>query len=123
MTTIQTYQADAITTASPGQLVLMMYDGILKAMRHATVAGSPETLDEALFDRELDRAVRILAEMRGVLDHERGGEISANLDSLYTFCIDLIADAVEAGSIEPLATVTEIVGTLRETWAEAVLAV
>ena len=122
MTTMKTYQADSITTASPGQLVLMMYEGVLTSMRRATVAGTTETLDEALFDKELDRAVRILAEMRGVLDHERGGEIATNLDSLYTFCIELIADAVEAGAVEPLATVSEIVGTLRDAWSDAVLA-
>jgi flagellar secretion chaperone FliS len=122
MTTMKTYQADSITTASPGQLVLMMYEGVLTAMRRATVAGTPETLDEATFDKELDRAVRILAEMRGVLDHERGGEIATNLDSLYTFCIEVIADAVEAGAIEPLETVSEIVGTLRDAWTDAVMA-
>jgi flagellar secretion chaperone FliS len=116
MTAMQSYQADAITTASPSQLVLMMYEATHAAVGRAIDAG-PE---HPTFDSELDRSARILAEMRGVLDHERGGEIAANLSSLYTFCIDLLCDAVEDRTADPLHTVEEIVGTLRDAWAEAV---
>ena len=124
MTSTQSYVADTITTASPTQLVLMMYDGALQALRRADVAGdqdaAPADAMATTFDRELDRCTRILAELRNVLDHERGGEIAQNLDSLYTFCIDLLGDAVELRSADPLNAVTEIVTTLRQTWAEAV---
>jgi flagellar secretion chaperone FliS len=118
MTSIQTYQADAITTASPSQLVLMMYDGVLRAID--LTMSADEVGDDVTVEREIDRAVRILAELRGVLDHERGGEIATNLSSLYTFCIDVIADAVAEGDAAPLASVSQIIGTLRETWADAV---
>ena len=47
-------------------------------------------------------------------------QLAQNLDSLYTFCIDLLGDAVELRSADPLNAVTEIVTTLRQTWAEAV---
>ena len=45
----RTYRANAVLTASPGQLVLMLYDGVIKALtlaragfasRRATIAAS-----------------------------------------------------------------------------------
>jgi flagellar secretion chaperone FliS len=111
------YQSQAVTTASPAQLVLMLYDGILASITRAQ-AGE-ELGDVELVNRELVRAQDIVNELRMTLDFERGGQIAANLGSLYTFCTDQLIDANVRKDTSRLEGVRGVVANLRETWQEA----
>jgi flagellar secretion chaperone FliS len=112
--TIDTYQQQAVSTASPAQLVLMCYDGVLAALTRARQGGDIETRN-----RELQRAQAILAELRVTLDHERGGEIASSLGGLYTFCSTQLVAANVKGDLSLLDDVAEIVGDLRAAWEQA----
>src|SRR5688572_9892612 len=97
MTTRNAYLEHSIQTASPARLVLALYDGAIGAVERAADAlapqgnGSTVHLEAARHTetahRELVRAQNILTELRYSLDHERGGVIAANLDSLYSWCL------------------------------------
>src|SRR3712207_6604224 len=111
------YRTNAVETAGPAQLVLMMYDralvGILKA-RQATGPGALETVNH-----ELVRAQDILTELLLTLDHEQGGDIAANLHSLYAFCIDRLIEANLRKDMEILDDVERVLRPIRDSWAEA----
>jgi flagellar secretion chaperone FliS len=111
--TVEVYQQQAVTTASPAQLVLMCYDGVLAALTRAR-QGDVETRN-----RELQRAQAILSELRVTLDHERGGEIARNLGGLYGFCVDELVRANVRGDLGPLDAVAGIVADLRDAWEQA----
>jgi flagellar protein FliS len=114
------YQSDAIATAGPAQLVLMLFDGALTAMtraRAALVETSAEMREAA--HRELQRCQDIVWELRMSLDRERGGAIAANLGSLYDYCLTQLVQANVSKDASKLDIVEEVLGDLRGAWAEA----
>lgn len=115
-----TYRAGAVSTASPSNLVTLLYDGALAAVERAERA-----LDEtgaeaiAMAHNELTRAQDIVLELQLALDHEVGGGIAASLDSLYDFCLDALLQANLRKDPSTLAGVRTVLSGLREAWAEA----
>ena len=113
----QAYQTNAIHTASPEQLVVMLYDGCLRFLRRAEKAaeeGRPAAVTEAV-----SRATAIIMELNATLDMDRGGEIAANLRSLYFFLHRHLLDASREGSTDKLRQALGLVGDLRDAFAEA----
>ncbi len=115
------YQTQSILTASPGQLVLLMYDGALRFMAQARAGfalpdDNPrriETIHTALL-----RAQAILSELRANLDMEAGGDIAANLDRLYDYHLRRLFECNLRKDEAPLIEVETLVRTLRDAWAE-----
>jgi flagellar protein FliS len=115
-----TYQAQAAMTATPGGLVLMLFDGALAAIAKAQYALDPgESRDLELAHRELTRAQDILTELQVSLDHEAGGRISTSLSSLYLFCIEQLVGANVSKNAGSLPAVAHILGELRVAFAAA----
>ncbi len=115
------YQAQAVLTASPGQLVLMLYDGALRFLGHARDAlespeGAPKRIE--IVNTNLIKAQNILAELQASLNHEAGGEHSANLDRLYEYYLRRLLEANMKKSVEPVVEVETLVRQLRDGWAE-----
>jgi flagellar protein FliS len=114
------YQSDAIATAGPAQLVLMLFDGALTSLlraRTALVDGGPHVHEVS--HRELQRCQDIIWELRMSLDREQGGALAASLGSLYDFCLTQLVQANITKDATKLDIVEEIVGDLRGAWAEA----
>lgn len=112
--TIDAYRQQAVTTASPAQLVLMCYDGVLTALTRARQGQDIETRN-----RELQRAQAILSELSATLDHERGGAIASSLAELYGYCTRQLVAANLRGEMALLDDVQEVVGGLRDAWQQA----
>lgn len=77
------YQAVQATTAEPGQLMLLLFDGAVRFLTRAQ--RRLEAGDVAQFAQSIARAQAILAELRSSLNHEQGGEVAENLERLYEF--------------------------------------
>ena len=81
-----------VTAASPHQLIVMLFEGAIAAVNSAGAhmkAGSFEQKGKAI-----TKAVLIIDEgMRASLDKKGGGEIAANLDSLYGYIIQCLMRA------------------------------
>ena len=115
------YQTQAVFTASPGQLVLMLYDGALRFLGHARDAlqapeDSPRRIE--IINNNLIKAQNILAELQASLNHEVGGDHSANLDRLYEYYIRRLLEANMKKKVEPVIEVESLVRQLRDGWAE-----
>lgn len=112
------YQSQATTTASPAQLVLMLYDGALTQIaraRHALGEGA----DHGAAHDALTRAQAIVTELSITLDHEQGGEVAANLASLYEYCTHQMIEANIAKSPEGLEDASNVLLGLRDAWERA----
>ena len=110
-----TYRRQSVMTASPGQLVVMLYDGALRFLLQASTAMRAD--DNLLCDAKLRRAEAIIDELHLTLDKERGGEIASRLEGIYVFCKRHLIEARierDAGMIDK---VSELLGELREAWA------
>ncbi len=118
------YQTQSILTASPGQLVLLMYDGALRFMNQARAAFAlPEDNLSRIqsINTALLRAQAVIAELRANLDLKAGGELAVNLDRLYDYHLRRLQEANLRKDEAPLAEVERLVRSLREGWAEMLL--
>ena len=79
----QNYFANQVQTASPEQVLIMLYDGAIRFLREARAA--IEDGDRVGMLQKKSRVVAILTEPANPGDFEKGGEIAENLASLYDF--------------------------------------
>jgi flagellar protein FliS len=112
------YRQQEVLTASPGQLVVMLYDGMNRFLfqaAHAMRAG-----DQRKAGERLSRAEAILDELLNTLDHEQGGDIAERLQGLYVFYVRYLSEARLERDPERIDTVRVQLAELREAWAEVV---
>ena len=110
------YSQQATTTASPAQLVLMLYDGALARIEAAREALEAEPRDLEKVNTSLHKAQAIVRELQITLDHERGGDIAANLAGLYTYAQGQLVEANVHKAVEPLDEATNVIRPLRDAW-------
>lgn len=109
------YQNNAVTTANPQELTLMLYDGALKFMRLAKLAIEQGNAD--LKNTNIQKTQAIFQEMRLTLNKDVA--ISANLDSLYEYMWRRLVDANVKNDTTILDEVLDFTTELRDTWKEA----
>lgn len=110
------YLTTQVSTASNGDLLLMLYDTAIKhltqaivLMRQGDVAGKGVLITKAL---------AIVSELQESLNKERGGDISKNLFSLYFFCNTRLLSANLKMNPEMVEEVIAILSGLRQAFAQ-----
>lgn len=117
----RTYRANAVLTASPGQLVLMLYDGALRALALAHAAfGRPEADPRRIeiINQQLLKAQAIISELQGGLNFAAGGEVATSLNRLYDYYNHRLLEANLRKQVGPVVEVEKLLGELRSGWAE-----
>ena len=116
------YRANSVLTASPGQLVLMLYDGALRAMAMARQALARPKEDYRRFEEvnnQLLKAQRIFAELKATLNMDAGdGALSQEMDRLYDYYIRRLVEANLRKTDAPIIEVERLFGQVRDAWAE-----
>lgn len=110
------YRQQAILTAPPGRLVVMLYDGCLRFLfqsAHAMREGDRQTSLQ-----RMRRAEAILDELTVTLDHDRGGVIASRLHGIYAFSRRQLLDAWREGDADKIDEVSALLSELRDAWAE-----
>jgi flagellar secretion chaperone FliS len=110
------YKEQSILTATPGQLVVMLYDGCLRFLNQAAYAMRDG--DTAMAGNRLSRAEAIIDELLTTLDLEQGGVIASRLQGIYVFCNKQLIEARTQRDPEMIDKVAELLGELRESWAQ-----
>ena len=113
----QAYQVNSVQTASPEQLVVMLYDGCLRFLRRAEAAARDDRPPQVT--NGISRATAIIMELNATLDMERGGEIAKNLRSLYLFLHRHLLEASRERDPEKIAQAIRLVADLRDAFAQA----
>ena len=112
----QAYREDTVLSATPEQLVVMLYDGARRFLRQAAIAMQAREVERT--HNALRRREQILAHLDGVLDDEQGGDLAQRLHAIYGYCaVHLNRARMEPGP-EKLVEVSDLLGELRESWAE-----
>ena len=106
----------AILSASSVQLIVMLYDGALSAIRGAK--SQIERQQFASKGRLISKAINIVSGLRAALDFEQGGEISQNLQDLYFYIERRLMDANLHNDTAPLDESTKLLAEVREAWVE-----
>ena len=111
----QAYRESSVLTASPEQLVVMLYDGVGRFLRQAEAA-----LGEGAFEHAHDRLNRgeaIIDELLATLDMDQG-EIAERLQAIYIYCKRLLTQARLKRDPQKIATVIRLLGELRAAWSQ-----
>lgn len=99
----------AVTGASPHHLVSLLFDALQQSL--ASAKGAILSRDIPAKSRAISRAVRILEEgLKAGLDVKKGGELAANLRSVYDYCIFKIT---EANFRNDASLIDEVIGLIQ----------
>jgi flagellar protein FliS len=110
----QAYREASIMTASPEQLVVMLYDGAGRFLRQAEGSMTDGSWLQA--SEKLTRAEAILDELLATLDMD-AGEIAERLQAIYIFCKTRLIEArIERDPVR-IEQVARLMGELRGAWA------
>ena len=115
----QTTERNALVeTEDSHQLVLVMFDALMKSIETYIDNIDVKKADLELRSKHFSRALTIIYSLQSSLDFEKGGEIADNLFQTYEFArqmiITSIKDMDETGPQRALA----LLGEIRETWAQ-----
>lgn len=106
-----------VDSASPQQLIKMLFDGLLASINAARGAIERGDINEKV--RHIGKAVRILQEgLLGALDREQGGELAGNLASLYEYCTTQLTLANARNDASMVDEVAGLVSTVAQGWNE-----
>jgi flagellar protein FliS len=111
----QAYRESSVLTASPAQLIVMLYDGANRFLRQAEVAAGEGAWTHAS-DR-IAKAEAIVDELLITLDLE-AGEVAHRLQGIYVFCKRELIEARLHEDAQRISAVARLLGSLREAWAE-----
>lgn len=111
----QQYKEQSIDTMTPGELLLTLYDELMKRLTRAEIA--LEKGDFEVMEQSVQRATEIIRYLDGTLD--RSYEISKNLAQLYEyFTYELVRVKVGRNATE-LQRVKKMVSELRDSFRTA----
>lgn len=109
------YRGVQLNTASPAQLVVMLYDGALRFASEADEAFGRD--DRARAGDRIGRALAIVDELAATLDPAHAPELAENLLALYGYCKRRLLEANLGRDRNALADVVAALTPLREAWA------
>ena len=109
----------SVADANPHRLILMLFEGAIKAVAKARLAmtkGEVAPKCEAIA-----KAIAIIQEgLQLSLDVKAGGELAENLNGLYEYMIHRLVFANLKNQVEPLDEVGKLLVDLKNAWAAIV---
>jgi len=109
------YKENSVNTATPEELTLMLFNGLVKFLMQAQTAIEAKNIEKS--NNGIIRAQAIVKEFQATLDMNY--EVSENLDSIYDY---MYRRLVEANLKKDNSIIEEVLGyakDLRDTWAQA----
>lgn len=110
------YVADAVATASPATLLVMLYDRLVLDLERGEAM--LEAGNRGGGNAQVQHAQDILLELRAGLDTE-AWEGGPGLAALYVFAHGELVKAVKGADAAAVRGVRELVSPLRDAWREA----
>lgn len=110
------YKKNALNTASPGELTLMLYNGCLKFINQAEQAIEAEESENRHV--AITKAQNIIRELMVTLKTE--SEIGENMMRMYDFVLSRLIDANIQNDSKALTEAKEMVTSFRDMWKEVI---
>ena len=114
------YRQVATKTATPGQLVLMLFDGALRLLDKALVGFDlDDPLDSNLaINNNILKAQEILRELNMSLNMEKGGEFAGTMRRLYNYYDLQLSQSNLQKDPAGVELVIRLLSVIRGAWAE-----
>lgn len=108
------YANNKITTASPAELTLMLYEGAIKFCNIAIVAIEKKDIEKAHIN--IMKVENIITEFQATLDHKY--PVAQEFDNVYSYLQNRLLQANIKKDAEILEEVLGHLRTMRDTWKE-----
>jgi len=109
-----TYLRDAVMTASPEQLQLMLYDGAIRYAHQARDAIEAKDFETSY--NKLTKAQNIILEMSHGLNHEVNPALCQQVAAIYDFLFRKLVDANLHRDVSAIDDALKVLAIERETW-------
>ena len=113
----QTKAQSGVESASAAQLITMLLDGALD--RVAKAQGHMERGELAEQGEVIGKVIDIVASLDSYLDHDKGGEVSKTLESLYDYIVRQLYQANLKNDVQLLEEVASLLSEVRAGWVES----
>lgn len=115
-TSVQRYREADLGSMSPEKMVVALYERLCRDLEDARVAFAAG--DRPTANNAVTHAQAIITELRNALDHQVGGEIAANLESLYEFTFqELLSVLVDTDPVH-LENCIRVLTPLLDSWRQ-----
>jgi flagellar protein FliS len=111
----QQYKQQAVNTMTQGELLLLLYDEIIKRLGMASLALKNNNYES--FDKSLDRAVEIIRYLKKTLN--RGYSVSSDILKMYDFFLYEISRIKAGRNLSIIDEIKPMILDLRNTFKEA----
>ncbi|MDF0604210.1 flagellar export chaperone FliS [Neisseriaceae bacterium TC5R-5] len=116
----QVYENDALKAAvygaSPTGIVVMLYEGAIKALITASIAMEAKRFDEKA--RMISKAMDIIEGLRIALDLDVASDAAVNLNELYLYMKTRLGKASLKNDTEMLLEVRHLLETILPAWQQ-----
>ena len=111
---INAYQKNAVMTASPAELTLMLYNGAIKFCNVAIMAMEKKDIMGA--HENIMKAEAIITELQATLDHKY--PVWEDFDRVYDYIYKLLVEGNMHKDIEEIEDALKYIREMRDTWKE-----
>lgn len=106
-----------VMSASPHQLIVMLFDGALSALLRARILINQGNI--AGKGQAISKAISIIDNgLRAGLNHEQGGDIADNLAALYDYMKRRLLHANLHNDTAAIEEVTELLENIADAWRQ-----
>ncbi len=118
---VQAYQQvgleSAVMSASPHQLVVMLFDGALSALVRARLFLEQEQMPQK--GEALSKAINIIDNgLKAGLNMDVGGDLPVNLANLYDYMVRRLLHANLRNDVEAIAEVERLLANIAGAWKQ-----
>jgi flagellar biosynthetic protein FliS len=115
------YIESQVNNASPGQLLIMLYDCLIEHAESADreISAPEDPADPRPAAREVSRCINILTELNACLRHGVSPSLCATLSELYRFFTCQLYEALETRQAAKIRAIIPLLHKLRHSWVEA----
>ncbi|HZG80342.1 MAG TPA: flagellar export chaperone FliS [Brevibacillus sp.] len=113
----QTYQQNQVTTATPSELTLMLYNGAIKFIKQSK---------QSLIDKDYAKTHELCIKVQNILYElinslNKDYPISQEFDRMYDYMLRRTVEANMRKDIEILEEIEDLFVQFRDTWKEAIM--
>ena len=117
---IESYSSGSTATqaavANRVELIQMLFDGLIDSLSAARGHIERQSIEEK--SKALTRASRIVVGLQAALDLDKGGELAANLNELYSYIVRRLLHVNVHNDLDALKEVHSLVTEVREAWRQ-----
>ena len=110
------YQAATVTGRSAVELVVMLFEGLVRFLEQAKERIQAKDIEGA--HELLTKGRKIVMHLITTVNDREGGEAAQRLKALYLFCLEKIVMANFQKSTEEIDEALRVIVILQETWTE-----